>query len=346
MSKKAVSFSVAAYNIEKTINECLDSMLSTDHVSDIEILVIDDGSSDKTAETAGEYADRYPDTVRLISKENGGHGSTINTGIKEAKGKYFRAVDGDDWINPDTINEYVKRLKTEEADIVLCNYESFFEKGRTKRTCYQNLKDNERLSFEAVVKKVDWMNYHSVTYKTELLKKNNISLDEHCFYVDTEFMAFPIPYTETVAYYDLDVYCYRRDNEGQSICEESRKRNIDQSKKVLLRLLKFMKDNGDKLSTEKKRYLQRGIAGHCVWHFRGLTFFAPDREKHRELVRFESFVKRKLPEVYRLMTVPASNKSEGDVKIVRHLRQFNYTTYDLYGYYRICKGKVKKIINR
>lgn len=346
MSKKTVSFSIAAYNIEKTIHECVDSILAADCADDIEILIIDDGSSDKTADIAREYESKYPGTVRLISKENGGHGSTINTGIKEARGEYFRAVDGDDWVNGKNIKEYIIRLKKEKADIVLCNYESYFEKGIVKKTIHSGLKDMEMLSFDEAAKKVDWMNYHSVTYKTDILKKNVISLDEHCFYVDTEFMSFPVPYADTVTYYDMDLYCYRRDNEGQSVCEESRKRNIDHSKKVFFRLLRFYKENEKELSSSKRRYLQRGIAGHSVWHFRGLTFFAPDKKRQKELIRFDRFIRKNLPSVFKLMTVAASNKSEGDVKIVRFIRKYDYKTYNMYGVYRLCKSKVRNLIKR
>ena len=345
MNNKILTFSIAAYNVERFIDKCIDSMLSSGCKEDIEILVVDDGSSDKTAEIAGGYEKKYPGTVRLISKENGGHGSTINTGIKEAKGKYFRAVDGDDWINTCDMVKLIENLRDEESDVVLCNYLHFFEDGKIKQDKYAKAIDGRLYKIEEINKILDWMNYHSVIYRTDILRDNNIRLDENCFYVDTEFMAFSVPFINTVRYYDLDIYCYRRDNEGQSVCELSRIKNIDQSKKVAIHLLRFLKKHEEDMSCEKLRYLQGGVAGHCMWHFRGLTFFAPDEKKRRELIIFERYIKKMSPEVFGLMTVPASNRAEGDAGIIRHIRKYNYKTFNLYGIYRRGKGKLKELIH-
>ena len=150
---------------------------------------------------------------------------------------------------------------------------------------------------------------------------------------------FPIPYAESITYYALSVYCYRRGNEGQSVSEASRMKNILHSKKVAIRLLKFLRKEKSNLDAYKIKYLEGGLAGHCIWHFRGLTFFAPDEEKRQDLIRFDDYVRGMSREVYRLMVVPASNRMPGDVKIVKHMRQFNYRTYNIYGMYRKAKRK-------
>ena len=344
MPEKILTLSIAAYNVEKSIDKCIESIISSCQLDDIEILVVDDGSSDSTAEIARSYEKKYPKTGRLISKENGGHGSTINTGIKEAKGRYFRAVDGDDWINAKDMDKLILRLRSEDSDVILSNYINFFENGKKKTYRYTNAEDDRQYDLSEITDITDWMNYHSVIYRTDILKKHDIHLDEHCFYVDTEFMAFPVPFIDTVRYYDLDIYCYRRDNEGQSVSESSRMKNILHSKKVAIRLLRFLKKNEKTLDPGKKRYLQRGLAGHCLWHSRGLTFFAPDEEKRKDLICFERYVKRMSPEVFDLMIVPAANRLEGDTNIIKHIRRFNYKTFNLYGIYRSLKNKVKNKI--
>ena len=350
MSEKVVSFSIAAYNIEKYIDQCLGSILKADMNKEIEILIVDDGSSDATADMAKSYEDKYPGTVRLISKENGGHGSTINTGIAEAKGRYFKAIDGDDWLRTDNVAEYVRRLKEEDADIVLCNYENHFDGGVVTNTVYKGLEDNKSYTFEEIISCIDWMNYHSVTFKTDLLKKSRVHLDEHCFYVDTELMIFPIPLAETVRYYDMSLYCYRRDNEGQSVSENSRMKNINDSKKVAIRLLRFFKRYENNIEPSKRKYIMGGLAGHCIWHFRGLTFFAPDRDKRNDLIRFERYVKKISPDIFNLMTVPAVNRPESDIKIIKAIRKTNYKLFNTYGVYRKAKRSlkenVKKIISK
>lgn len=345
MSGKALTVSVAAYNVEKTISKCIDSILNSGHEKDIEILIVDDGSTDNTAKIGREYEKRYPDTVRLISKENGGHGSTINTGIREAKGKYFRPVDGDDWLKTENIVFFIKRLKRENSDIVLCNYESYYGGGQTKITDYKSLKDEKKYNFDEIIEYVDWMNYHSLTFKTDLLKNNNIYLDEHCFYVDTELVSFPVPYANTITYYDLELYCYRRDDESQSVSQTSRMKHINDSKTVAVSLLKFLRKNERSMGSSKRKYLLGIVSGHCLWHFKGLTYFAPDEARRKDLVRFERYVKHMSTDVFKLMTVEASNKVYTDVRIVRFMRKYNYKLYSLYGIYKIVKGKVKDIKN-
>ena len=84
---KTLSISVAAYNMEKLIRQNLDSFVSSKYADEIEVLVIDDGSKDSTADIAREYEQKYPDTVRLITQDNSGPGSTVNRGMDNATGK-------------------------------------------------------------------------------------------------------------------------------------------------------------------------------------------------------------------------------------------------------------------
>ena len=114
-----VSVIIPVYNVEKYLRQTLDSFLAEEILEEIEILIVDDGSKDKTAAIGKEYERKYPGTFRVISKENGGHGSTINRGIQEAKGRYFKVVDGDDWVNTADFVKLVKALKNCTAEYVV-----------------------------------------------------------------------------------------------------------------------------------------------------------------------------------------------------------------------------------
>ena len=94
MEDKLLTIIVPAYNVENYIRRCLGSLVTAGN--DTEIIVVNDGSSDNTENIANEYAALYPEIVRVISKQNGGHGSAINTGLQNTKGKYFYTVDADD----------------------------------------------------------------------------------------------------------------------------------------------------------------------------------------------------------------------------------------------------------
>ena len=171
MEEKILTITIPSYNVEAYLEDCLESFVNSEVMEEIEVLVVNDGSSDHTAEIAQRYVDKYPDTFRLINKENGGHGSTINTGIKEAKGKYFKVVDGDDWVDTRNFIRLVKVLKESEADIVASNYTWINHATRLpeKRQEYpfEKIEYNKLYKFEEIVGKTI-IDMHATTFKTEL----------------------------------------------------------------------------------------------------------------------------------------------------------------------------------
>lgn len=102
---KLLSIAVPCYNSENYMRKCIDSLLEGGEI--VEILIVDDGSSDNTAQIADEYAAAHPSIVKAIHQENGGHGAAVNTGIQNATGFYFKVVDSDDWVNKEA---YMKVL--------------------------------------------------------------------------------------------------------------------------------------------------------------------------------------------------------------------------------------------
>ena len=120
--QKVLSISVAAYNVEKFIEQCLDSFIDPAILDRVEVLVTDDGSKDRTPEIVSTYEKKYPGTFRLISQKNAGPGSTVNSGIKHATGKYFRMVDGDDWVNTAQMGAFLDILEKTNADMVCADH--------------------------------------------------------------------------------------------------------------------------------------------------------------------------------------------------------------------------------
>lgn len=139
--QKVLSISVAAYNVEKFIEQCLDSFIDPAILDRVEVLVTDDGSKDRTPEIVSTYEKKYPGTFRLISQKNAGPGSTVNSGIKHATGKYFRMVDGDDWVNTAQMGAFLDILEKTNADMVCADHCCVdHETGQKKR------RENERCS--------------------------------------------------------------------------------------------------------------------------------------------------------------------------------------------------------
>ena len=122
---KLLSIDIPSYNSEAYMRKCIESLLVGGE--DVEILIVNDGSKDKTAEIADEYQAKYPSIVKAIHKENGGHGSAVNAGLEQATGLYFKVVDSDDWVKESAYMEILKTLREVVAgdttlDMLISNF--------------------------------------------------------------------------------------------------------------------------------------------------------------------------------------------------------------------------------
>jgi len=123
---KLLTITVPSYNCEKTLKLTLESLCCREIIEYLDIILVNDGSTDKTASIAQDFKMSYPESISVISKENGGHGSAVNTGINNAKGVYFRVVDGDDSLEKQGFLALIEKLKTTTADLVASNYKMVF----------------------------------------------------------------------------------------------------------------------------------------------------------------------------------------------------------------------------
>jgi len=124
MQDKLLTIVVPTYNISQYIEKCINSFLeiNAEYYKYFEVIVVNDGSTDDSVEVVESLVKNRNMNIKIISKENGGHGSTINKGIKEAKGKYFKVVDGDDWVNVDNFKKLIDKLQTVDADIIITDF--------------------------------------------------------------------------------------------------------------------------------------------------------------------------------------------------------------------------------
>src|SRR5574344_1213565 len=114
---KILTIIIPTYNMEKYLRRCLDSLIIDEEgMKQLEVLVINDGSKDSSSQIAHEYQDKYPDMFRVIDKENGGHGSCCNVGLREAKGKYIRFLDSDDWFDQKNFPKFIELLQALDVD--------------------------------------------------------------------------------------------------------------------------------------------------------------------------------------------------------------------------------------
>ncbi|MGX2951576.1 glycosyltransferase family 2 protein, partial [Ursidibacter sp. B-7004-1] len=241
MNKKILSIVVPSYNAEIYLPETMPTILSISNLDKIELIIVNDGSSDNTLSIAKQFEKKHPNSVVVIDKENGGHGSTINSGIKIATGKYFKIVDADDWVNSENLNSLVDYLSNIDDDEVISPFIKVFIYTQEERIYEYKIKEAYKTySYETFLKETQKLPLmHSITIKTSILKDNNITIDEKCFYVDLEYNTFPMPYIKTVSYFDKPVYRYRLGSPTQSVSLSSYIKNVKMHRKVILALINF-----------------------------------------------------------------------------------------------------------
>lgn len=232
---KYISFAIPCYNSQDYMAHAIESILPGGE--DVEIIIVNDGSKDRTSEIAHDYMEKYPKIVKVVDKENGGHGDAVNSGLTHATGKYFKVVDSDDWVDEeallkvlDTIKGFVK--DESEVDMVIANY--VYEKvGMTHKKVirYDNvLPENQIFKWEDIghFRLDQYILMHSVIYRTEMLKLCQLELPKHTFYVDNIYVYYPLPHVRTLYYMNVDLYRYFIGREDQSVNEKVMISRIDQ----------------------------------------------------------------------------------------------------------------------
>lgn len=232
---KYISFAIPSYNSEEYMSHAIESILPGG--GDVEIIIVNDGSKDRTSEIAHEYKEKYPDIVKVVDKENGGHGDAVNSGLNIASGKYFKVVDSDDWVDEEAlfkILDFLKELerKDEEIDMLISNY--VYEKvGAAHKKCihYRNVLPQDEVFTWNDIGRFHLDQYilmHSVIYRTAMLKLSQMTLPKHTFYVDNIYVYYPLPCVRKIYYMDVDFYRYFIGREDQSVNEKIMISRLDQ----------------------------------------------------------------------------------------------------------------------
>lgn len=299
---KILSIVIPTYNVEKYLERCLNSLLYNENIlKDIELIIVNDGSKDKSLSIAKKYEKKYSETVIIIDKENGGHGSTINAGLKIATGKYFRVIDSDDWVNIDDFYLYIDELKKHDEDIILTDYnKELLYSGEINEFKYKSLEYNKTYNLNKFNFKIldqDYFFMASTTFKTEKLRKSNLFLDEKTFYVDMEFILLPILQMDTMVYLNFNIYRYFIGRPDQSINIQSYVRNRMHHEKVVKRLLEFYRNIPRKNSRSiyvKTILIQLLNSHYSIYCKAKLT----SQNDVKEIKEFDKYLKNNYCELY------------------------------------------------
>lgn len=243
-----VSVIIPVYNVEKYLRQCLDSLL-TQTLEDIELICINDGSTDGSLSILQEYANT-DERIKIFDKENEGQGVARNIGIKNATGEFIAFVDPDDWVEVDMYEKLYNQAKTLNSQVVFCDYQKVQENnGKTFRphifrkavsltkskpikvVVGQNIKKPVLYSSFLVAPCYVW----NGIYNTNLVKENSIRFADYRCFEDVMFMVRTIVLAQNISYLDKVLYNYRI--RKSSTLRSNEERYID-----LINITKAVKD--------------------------------------------------------------------------------------------------------
>ena len=241
MTEKLLSIIIPTYNMEALLPQCLDSLLVKEGKEKLDVLVVNDGSKDRSSKIAHQYADKYPETFRVIDKENGNYGSCINAALPLIRGKYVKILDADDSYETKNLEDYLLLLYKLDVDLVLTDFINANANGRTLKRQKYELPAKETIEFSSI----DYHTYmamHSVTYNVKVFENLNYHQTEGISYTDMEWVYFPMTNVKSVYYYDTIIYRYLIGRDGQTADYENRIKRISHIEKGLFNQLEFLKN--------------------------------------------------------------------------------------------------------
>ncbi len=231
---KTLSIAVPSYNMEKYLERCINSLICPS-IDKLEIIIVNDGSKDKTSLVAHSLQAKYPESIVVVDKENAHQGSCINVAIKKATGKYFKSLDADDFFDTEVLERLINKLDMIDIDMIvhghridhknpisICPPENIGE-GRLSNLDFQNIGLAQCIGM------------HGVAYKTEILQKNNIRLTEKCSYSDAEYCYYPMEFCTNVLIFPENLYLYqpiREGSESSLISEQTKESAYTISKRM------------------------------------------------------------------------------------------------------------------
>lgn len=285
---KILTIIIPTYNMEKYLRHCLDSLI-VPNMDKVEVLVINDGSKDSSSAIGHEYQDKYPQTFRVIDKENGNYGSCVNRGLKESSGKYVKILDADDWFESDNFPSYIKILSQADVDMIISDYDIVNEHGIE----FKNIKFNkvfktpyEKFQLGDLFKEHNSrtiFQMHSIAFKKSCLDLINYRQTEGISYTDQEWIFKPLVAISNCLYIDFVIYKYVIGREGQTMESSGRVKNIIDLEKVVLSMASYY--DRTKCIYEIKEYMKTILINqlHCIYR----EFLFSDFNNNKVFLEFD-----------------------------------------------------------
>lgn len=297
-----LSVAVPSYNIERFLSRCLDSFCIPQLSGLLEVLVVDDGSPDRGAHIAQQYEKKCPGIFRLIRQNNGGHGSVINTALKNARGKYFRVVDGDDWVNRDALVQLISALKRLDCDLFIDQKTLVHPRSGAKvvQAPAPGVRPNHIMPFDRCdsVALCDYFMIHNITARRSMLMDHRLKLLEKVYYEDYEFALKSSAWAQNVCFLTLQLYCYQLGEDEQSVSPKNYVRNYEHHLMVVRECLRFSQEFPP--GHPRSAYVHHKIKLLLNTHYNIALIYNKDRLQGRLQARqFTRFLQNEYPDFAR-----------------------------------------------
>ena len=301
---KILTIAVPAYNMAHWLKRCLDSMDDVHLENQLEVIVVDDGSTDGTLALARQYERKSPDIFRVVTQPNGGHGAAVNTSIRNATGKYFRIVDADDWVNTDALRNLIKKMSAVDCDLFVDEKTEIdlTTKSIKRYPMPDDALFGEKQPFRAITAASYDMSLsmHTMSVRTRLLKETGLQLLEHTFYVDMQYVIGVSAFAQTVCLMRERVYNYQVGDAQQSVYYMNYVRRYDQHDNVLAACIRFCSENELRLPDGRSGYLQHALALLARSQLKIALVLDPDRAQGRKRAKaLKQKLEKECPPVWR-----------------------------------------------
>lgn len=298
---KILSVIIPTYNMEKYLRHCLDSLIIDEEgMKQLEVLVVNDGSKDSSSQIAHEYQNKYPDTFRVIDKENGNYGSCINRGLKEATGKYVKVLDADDSYNNDIFAHYMFELSKTDVDLILNDVATVNSNDTIFKKSVFDLTPGRIYSFEDLSMSIyKGICMHAIAYRTNIFKEMKYLQTEGISYTDQQWIYMPVVNVKSVLYLNGCLYRYLIGREGQTVSAEAVKRQLEHKVIVANSMLEFY-ESQQSLSPCISKYLLTKVE-FCYNELYRICLNSDDKKLLQKVIEIDDFIRANSKTIYDLL---------------------------------------------
>lgn len=314
-----VSVIVPVYNMEKYLNQCMDSLVNQT-LKNIEIIVINDGSTDKSLEILNNYKKKYPNKVKIIDQENQGISVARNNGLKIASGKYVGFVDSDDYVEFDMFESLLNQIENSDSDIVICNYKEF----NITTHDFKNISVVHNLNCEniyddpSIINSIDYAPWNKL-FKKDLF--DDISFPKNLKYEDLNAILKVFLNAKKITKLDKYLYIYR-------IIGTSETRTINKKVKDILPILSDLIGYSKSINTYKviKKDLEKMMVDKLFYYL----IYSYQLNDKKFILSFRKEIIKFLSKNFKTWKITLLKNKKLNLKLISKLVLINNSIFKIY----------------